>query len=112
MYERCPNCQSPWNENEIEFQLCNKCGFEDKKGRIKQQIKGFLRLLRWAITIILAVFFGSLLLYYSKGLASKSLGPGASATEIRNFSYFIIIIGVVLLVVLFLIVRRLIRRKK
>lgn len=54
-YESCPECNKPWNENEIEFQVCDLCGYEnpDSLAGIKIRSKKIFRsALGWGIVAI------------------------------------------------------------
>ena len=60
-HEICPECGKTWNENEIEFQVCDKCGFEDTSSAVVAKFK------KWGVIsifliIVIAISVGFFLL--------------------------------------------------
>jgi hypothetical protein len=54
-YTTCPECGMIWKPNEIEFQVCDNCGYEnpDTLASIKIRFSNITRILiRWLIVII------------------------------------------------------------
>ena len=60
-HEICPECGSKWTWNEVGYQLCNKCGYENSNEAAKIQIKRIARMvLKYLIAVVIAVFVGVL----------------------------------------------------
>jgi hypothetical protein len=64
-HEICPECGKAWNENEIEFQLCDKCGFEDTSSAVIARFKkwGVISIFLILVIAITVGFFLLLVLY-------------------------------------------------
>ena len=61
-HEICPECEAKWTWNEIGYQLCNNCGYENSNEAAKIQIKRIARiimkyLIACAISVFVGVFF-------------------------------------------------------
>jgi len=57
----CPQCNKPWSESEIEFQVCNDCGFSDENARLKLSAKNLGKsVFKWLIIIFIAVLIGAI----------------------------------------------------
>lgn len=76
-YSSCPNCNKPWCDTEIEFQLCDDCGYKslDELPDEKLSTKKILgNTLRWifllpASLLIMALIYGIVRGIYSIGIS-------------------------------------------
>ncbi len=60
-HEICPECKAKWTWNEIGYQLCNNCGYENSNEAVKIQIKRMARIImKYLIACVIAVFVGVL----------------------------------------------------
>ena len=63
-YLKCPECYTPWNWNEIGYQSCNRCGYENPRLATGVQIKRIFRaVMKYLFAIIVAVCVGILIGY-------------------------------------------------
>ena len=88
-YSICPICTKPWTWNEIGYQSCNNCEYENSKVASRIQFERFSRIvLKYIVAAIVAVFAGTLVSY---GKGNQALGLLiASITKIVIIIYFIV----------------------
>ena len=104
MENSCPDCGKNWSESEVEFQVCNECGYENDVERTKQQLKRIGKSVMWGMGIIAAILFAYTAIFFTRRLASKSLGDGASALEVIGMSLFIILISIIIVYSIFSVI--------
>jgi len=87
-YLKCPVCNTPWNWNEIGYQSCNRCGYENSRLATGVQIKRIFRaVMKYLFAVIVAVFVGTLIGY---GYEDQSLTYLiASIVKIIILIYFV-----------------------
>jgi len=85
----CPDCKTSWNWNEIGYQSCNNCDYENSRLASGVQIKRIIRaVMKYLLAVIAAVFIGVLIGY---GNENQTL-PYLIAAIVKMFilSFFII----------------------
>ncbi len=86
----CPECEAKWNWNEIGYQLCNTCGYENSNEAAKIQIKRIARMIiKCLIAFVIAAFVGVLVGYDGVGLDMELFYLVASFTQIMILVLFI-----------------------
>jgi hypothetical protein len=72
MHHQCPKCDKPWLENEIEFQVCDVCGYENPKASQITLVRTLKLILLFPLAVSAGILFAFFISYLGINLNTKS----------------------------------------